>query len=330
MPNIAILPHGCPLKFLGPYGNEWVATPHLDALAAHGVVWDWLYATRPGETPPWIPPQAVWLRNVRPGTPDTPAANRRIDCAPVVGTTHPLEPVLKALPGILDELPSEGWVVVETDVLLPPWHVPQGVFDVYMEELLEASGETDSSTAGPWIDPPEGEFDSKDLAAWEWLHRTVAAAVTTFDADLGRILQIIKDSKHSEETCVIFSAMAGYPLGEHGIVGYSHPVPYEELAHVPLIVKYPQGRYAGERVSALITPDVFSPDTGAWPKTNGVASARTTTEGGQAIRTVDWTLILPGPHLFERPADTFEVNDLSARFTDVVEELQLLSEPTSQ
>lgn len=49
--------HGCHLGYLGCYGNEWVATPNLDRLAAHGVVFDQHYrdalderesAARPG------------------------------------------------------------------------------------------------------------------------------------------------------------------------------------------------------------------------------------------------------------------------------------------
>lgn len=31
---------GCPVSALGPYGNEWIATPNLDRLAAEGVVFD--------------------------------------------------------------------------------------------------------------------------------------------------------------------------------------------------------------------------------------------------------------------------------------------------
>jgi hypothetical protein len=40
-----------PTRLLGAYGSEWVETPHLDRLAAHGIVFDNLYATKlDGET----------------------------------------------------------------------------------------------------------------------------------------------------------------------------------------------------------------------------------------------------------------------------------------
>ncbi|HET6573695.1 MAG TPA: hypothetical protein VFG68_08855, partial [Fimbriiglobus sp.] len=39
--NVVIIAlRGCPVAALGPYGNEWIATPNLDRLAAEGVVFD--------------------------------------------------------------------------------------------------------------------------------------------------------------------------------------------------------------------------------------------------------------------------------------------------
>src|SRR2546421_3933934 len=42
---------GLHLGYLGCYGNEWVETPHLDRLAAEGVVFDQHLADTPGNTP---------------------------------------------------------------------------------------------------------------------------------------------------------------------------------------------------------------------------------------------------------------------------------------
>ena len=40
MRAIVFVLRGCPAGWLGAYGNEWVATPNLDRLAAEGVVFD--------------------------------------------------------------------------------------------------------------------------------------------------------------------------------------------------------------------------------------------------------------------------------------------------
>ena len=47
MRTVVIAAHGCPVWCLGAYGNEWIATPHLDRLAAEGVTFDRHYARHP-------------------------------------------------------------------------------------------------------------------------------------------------------------------------------------------------------------------------------------------------------------------------------------------
>src|SRR5204863_6643946 len=46
---------GLHLGYLGCYGNDWVATPNLDRVAAEGVVFDWHIADQPEliATTPW-------------------------------------------------------------------------------------------------------------------------------------------------------------------------------------------------------------------------------------------------------------------------------------
>ena len=40
MRAIVFVLRGCPARWLGAYGNEWVVTPHLDRVAAEGVAFD--------------------------------------------------------------------------------------------------------------------------------------------------------------------------------------------------------------------------------------------------------------------------------------------------
>src|SRR5438132_7854624 len=55
---------GCPVGWLGAYGNEWVATPNLDRLAAESVVFDCHISDRPDSDGA----SAAWLG----GSPDLP------------------------------------------------------------------------------------------------------------------------------------------------------------------------------------------------------------------------------------------------------------------
>src|ERR671912_921502 len=46
--NVLVLAaHGLNCRWLGPYGNEWVSTPALDALACQAVVFDHHFADDP-------------------------------------------------------------------------------------------------------------------------------------------------------------------------------------------------------------------------------------------------------------------------------------------
>lgn len=318
-----------------------------------------------------------------------------------------------ALPGVLDRLAAHpDWLLwIETDRFLPPWEVPQDVFEVYVDDLIESEGddgspvesaraddatesegddgpdgppdeegeeegegadedadeiedEADEEDVGPaeeaepvepWTDPTPGWFDADDLASWELLHRSLAAATTTFDADLGDVFDRLRDRGLADAAWVVTSD-AGYPLGEHGLIGPFRPWLHEEAVHVPLVVRLPGAAGAGMRSAALTQPADLAPTLlGLFgvpaplgldghdlrPLWDGTADAvRPCAVSGWAvgpaaewaIRTPDWALLLPAaPHpdddprpvmLFEKPDDRWEVNDLRSRHLEVAEELE--------
>src|SRR5438270_232315 len=47
MKLLVLLVRGLQAGAIGPYGNRWIDTPTLDALAAGGVVFDWHFAAHP-------------------------------------------------------------------------------------------------------------------------------------------------------------------------------------------------------------------------------------------------------------------------------------------
>src|SRR4051812_23110980 len=131
------------LGYLGCYGNDWVATPNLDQLAAEGVVFDRHYMggvgdlhtgrhafPQPGQPTPVIDWQMV-LRShfadvdFRPLQVDDTAA-----IAEAVNATSARETCLVGA-----ELPS----------LEPPWELPADMLEVYFEDDAE-----------PWPHPPQG------------------------------------------------------------------------------------------------------------------------------------------------------------------------------
>jgi arylsulfatase A-like enzyme len=295
----------------------------------------------------------------------------------------PADALLRLLPALFDRLAAvPAWLLwVEIDTLLPPWDVPQEVFEAYVEDLIEDEAEesepeededTDEEADDeedveeeiqevvaraepaepvlPWRNPETGWFDTDDLASWELLHRSFAAAVTSFDADLGRMFEMFRARGLDRSAAWVFTADAGFPLGEHGVIGPHRPWLYDELVRVPLVVRLPDAEHAGRRVDALTQPGDLGPTLAGWfgggtvglqPLISGEVEAirefavSTLAIGPAtewAIRTPEWTLLLPvTPHpdddprpplLFRKPDDGWEVFDVRSQFPEVAEELE--------
>src|SRR5207248_419135 len=111
----------------------------------------------------------------------------------------------------------------------------------------------------PWADPPTGPFDAADPAAWEWLHNSFAALVTTLDAELGAAFDQLRARGLDKSAAWVLTSDYGHPLGEHGQVGLHRPWLYEELVHLPLILRLPGGAEAGRRVAGFTQPPDLAP-----------------------------------------------------------------------
>ena len=399
MNTIVLAVRGLPVGFLGAYGNEWVATPNLDRLAAASVVFDghlsdapdtasagraWRTGRRqtPG-LPAAKPPPADLLRRLdaagvrtivvrhnRPGNDGVTEFyadwGRKFDARPVPGDRSPQDALVRALAEV-HEFTRGGppWLLwVEIDRFVPPWDAPADVFDAYVEGLFTDDGPTEgdaptppAEAVEPWLDPPAGWFDADDLASWELLHASFAAAVTTFDADFGRLWKAFESYGWPESANVVLTADAGTPLGQHGVLLGHLPWMHEELVHLPLIVRLAGAAHAGRRVAALSQPPDLMPTLLAWhgvtadadtdgvcltPLIEGRAAPERVAFGGLEadgyaewyLRTADRHLVLPGvapadsddePRgvmMFSKPDDRWEVNDLRPRYQEEAEPLE--------
>jgi arylsulfatase A-like enzyme len=326
---------------------------------------------------------------VRANHPDTDAPDwyyagwgERFDARPQEEDESPLDALLRSLPALLDRIATapEFLVWIEIDRLLPPWDVSPEVFRAYLEhesgggqttdededereaedEPLEEPPATPDEVVTPWRDPPTGLVDSNDPDVRQWLALTFGSVMTVFDTELGRLFDQLRERGLDRSAAWVLTSDFGYPLGEHGQLGLFRPWLYEELVHLPFILRLPAAEQAARRVYGLTQP----PDLPilllelyglAGPGTPGrlalakgeVASIReaaiTTLELGpaaeRAIRTDEWAYLLPTrvpegetrePQLFQKPDDRWEVNDLRARSVERADELEvLLKKPAS-
>lgn len=424
--NVVVLAvHGCPLAVLGPYGNEWTVTPNLDRLAAESIVFD----QHISDCPEPAAARRAWRtgRLQRPplgesvpthATPDllTLLTSAGVQKVLVLHTRPENDPptefrtgwdrVIEVRPGTMDELldtvakilseyesKSPFLLWLEFDRLTPPWNVPQEVFDLYIQDLVEddepePENETDDDVAEetdaeyaefeepededdkepeaeppppepvkPWSDPPIGWFDRDDFPSWELLHRSFAAVVSRFDAELGQLFDLLRERGLDHSSAWVFTTDRGFPLGEHGMIGPHRPWLHEELIHIPLIVRLPEAQSAGLRISHFTQPTDLMPTLAGWfgASVTGVSLdgndlatviqdpdrvlredvVSGLTIGGSteyALRTPDAAFLLPiavepdddprEPQLYEKPADRWELNDLRPRDHDRAEELE--------
>jgi arylsulfatase A-like enzyme len=76
--------------------------------------------------------------------------------------------------------------------------------------------------------------------------------VAFVDVHLARIFDALKSAKRYDRSLIILTADHGELLGEHGLAGHGS-IPYEELVHVPLVIKYPGERDGGTRVERRVS-----------------------------------------------------------------------------
>ncbi len=284
MKSIVLIVRGCPVGCLGAYGNEWIATPNIDTLAAEGTVYDrhdsdcpdplaarraWWGADGPDDAPKYL----IRAHRAEHDAPSEYYAGwaEVFDARP---GANPADALDALLPGVLSKLSElDDWrLVIELDRLLPPWHVPRELFAVYVEDLLdvdegarrkrdpgyddeeEYEPPPEADPIEPWADPPVGWFDRADFPSWELLHRSFATVVTGLDAELGWLFERFREHGLDVSADWLVTSDFGYPLGEHGIVGPFRPWLYEEFVHLPLIVRRAGGADAGRRVEAITQP----------------------------------------------------------------------------
>ncbi len=356
---VVIAAHGLNCHWLGPYGNEWINTPAFDSIACESVVFDRHFADDPSPIgfANAMPPNLIQSVNdagistvfvddrKRPSA-EHPAwqntiRTRRSDHQP------PGEALQLAIQSALQEISRHSsWLLwIETERLMPPWDFEFETYQQYAEESGGFIEERLTEGEEPIDEPSLGPIDLNDDSLRSRLQNSFAAAVTSFDAELAGVIDLFRAAGLDKSATWIFTSGYGCPLGEHGIVGLLGSRLHEELVHLPLIVRLPDGREAMRRVSALtqstdLGPTILSllglPHSGLslLPLMTGTTTdsrniCRIHAEHGKpielALRTNTWSYLGARgdepARLYRKPDDIWEVNDLSFRYADECDQL---------
>jgi len=330
--------------YLGPYGNEWVETPNLDRWAADGVVFDQHFA----DVPTVEAARNSWWSGRHAGLSATsePDLLERLRQAGVL--------VVRAARGLksaLDKLAKSphGLVWFEMDDLAPPWKLSAKYLGPYFDG--QADEDDENPPLEPWLESLPAHVDDDDDITFERLQNSYAAAISKLDARLGEIAEECAQ-RGCDDAVRIVTAPRGLPLGEHGAAGFPAPL-HEELAHLPLIMAWPDATHAGRRVAALtqsmdVAPTIAELFQVPWPAgDNSLVAGRsllplvqspqatlrrhavTTLDAAIGVRTADWHWLRAGPdqtaQLFVKPDDRWEVNDVHQQHVEVCGELEAIA-----
>jgi membrane-anchored protein YejM (alkaline phosphatase superfamily) len=170
---------------------------------------------------------------------------------------------------------------------------------------------------------------------------TYAAGIKLFDEVITGVTDFVANSNDGNKTLLTLTASRGFPLGEHSVIGIqqSNEQLYGESIHLPLIIRYPDKFAQTVRSKSLTEPDDLRKTIERWFEVSGEASlfelANETQEslreyivtksGSEtAVITPLWFLRRLNENeqeLYVKPDDRWEVNNVTTRCPDVVQEL---------
>jgi iduronate 2-sulfatase len=187
-----------------------------------------------------------------------------------------------------DEAYPDAWIANEATATLKelatqnsPWFFAVGFFKPHLPLAAPKKWHDLHGVGGPDLDPkvaakpdwpstwhPSGEFRSnyghadgrdpdRDPEYARALRQAYAACVSYTDAQIGKVLDALRDLKLAENTIVVVWGDHGFLLGEHAIWG-KHCL-YERALRSPLMIRYPHLPQPGVPSEAIVeTVDVCS------------------------------------------------------------------------
>jgi arylsulfatase A-like enzyme/Flp pilus assembly protein TadD len=240
---------------VGAYGYRGARTPHLDQLAAEGVVFEDAIS----QVPVTLPSHASLFTGLVP-----PTHGVRDN------TYFRLDADARTLAEILKERGYETAAFVSAFVLDRSFGLDQG-FDVYDDDLPEAAESSGT------IAERRGEIVTRAFESWvrnrpsdrpffAWLHyfdphlpyappapypAGYDGEIAYADAQVGEVIERLEAEGLAKNTLVVVTSDHGESLGEHGEKSHGFFV-YDTTLRVPLILKSAASLPAGKKVAASV------------------------------------------------------------------------------
>jgi arylsulfatase len=117
------------------------------------------------------------------------------------------------------------------------------------------------------------------------------------DHCLGELVTQLQQAGLYDDTLLVITGDHGEAFYEHGVYTHGH-TPYDELIHVPLIIKFPENWYAGRRIPALVElVDIF-PTLVATAGLNLIEVGGTSVQGHNLLPLMEGTQTAVRPYTY--------------------------------
>ncbi|NDR56188.1 sulfatase [Aliiruegeria sabulilitoris] len=172
----------------------------------------------------------------------------------------------------LDEQGEEAWSTVkcfdealaflDTNSASDDWFLQIECFDPHEpfnapERFRQSTGAGKTDRILDW--PVYEKVTSSDAEIAE-TRANYAALVAHCDDQFGRLLDWLDETDGWDDTCVIVTTDHGFLLGEHEWWGKNKMPLYEEISHIPLMIRHPEckpGRYSGLTQTTDLMPTIL-------------------------------------------------------------------------
>ncbi len=240
---------------------------------------------------------------------------------------------------VLEQARPPFLIWVHAQAMQGPWDAPYDLRCRFMEDEDPAPPRS-ATPPECWLGP---DYDPDELLGFQHAY---AGQVSLLDTCLGILLDALWSGAAGAETALLATGARGYPLGEHRYVGRTERPLHAELVQVPWLLHCPEGAGAAWRAHQVVQPpdlfptllewfDVAAPDAPLWGRSalphRLEHEERTAREqagivdgGERALRVPAWYLRQEStgqPHLYAKPDDRWESNEISDRCQEVANQL---------
>ncbi len=343
--TVVLIIDGLSANLPGPYGNTTVDTPALNHFAAESTLFDFCFTESPNLESAY---SMLWDDLIGEGSvlvSDSQevlalGASRSFDS--IVDASGPEKTILSmdisetqtanffihAIEA-LQTLDSDGLCWLHHSGLAGQWDAP---WEMRCEFVDEEDPEPPTEVQRPvgTFDPSE---DDPDLLLG--YQQSAYAQLVVIDRLFGAFLEQLRQNGILEKVSIVFASPRGYPMGEHEIVGQFDNL-YNETLHVPLMIRRAEAslsgqpcfgaRHQGMVQLAQLNRMISGLLDGGFHAVSFCDVAVSSVGGLKSSHNGQWKLIqnfdVPDEaELYAKPDDRWDVNNVSRRCADVVEEL---------